>query len=111
MFNLRFVFTSELWPWMPKPDADGNPSTSKGSSWVFARLPKDDSEEIRETIERKAGFGSVRVAVQIGDSRWKTSVFPDSESGCYVLPIKKAIRTAEKIEIGDVVEIDVEVVG
>ncbi len=47
------------------------------------------------------GFGSVRVAVEAGGSRWETSVFPDGASGCYVLPIKKAVRVAERVEEGD----------
>ena len=99
---MRFVFSAELWLWTARNE-------SSGTSWVFVTVPKDDSEDIRDGIERKAGFGSVKVVAQIGDTRWKTSVFPDSESGCYVLPLKKAVRTAEKIDIGDTAEVDIEV--
>ncbi len=111
MFHLRFVFSAELWPWEPKVDPKTGAPTSTGSSWVFATVPPEDSDEIRDTIQRKAGFGSVRVMVQVGDSRWKTSVFPDKKLGCYVLPVKKAIRKAENVEVGDVIDIDLEVIG
>jgi hypothetical protein len=47
------------------------------------------------------GFGSLRVTVRIGASAWKTSIFPDSGSGSFVLPIKKEIRKAEGLAAGD----------
>jgi hypothetical protein len=34
-------------------------------------------------------------------SAWKTSIFPDSGSGSFVLPIKKEIRNAEGLAAGD----------
>jgi Domain of unknown function (DUF1905) len=69
------------------------------------------SDEIRELTEGpRRGFGSVRVQVRIGGSRWKTSIFPDSKLGCYVLPVKKAIRKAEAIEEGDVAKVTVELI-
>jgi len=104
------VFSGELWPWTGKVDPDTGESTGKGASWVFVTVPEDDSEDIRDASPLKAGFGSVRVAVQIGETRWKTSVFPDSESGCYVLPIKKAVRTAEDLDLGDVAQVDLELI-
>ena len=56
----------------------------------------------------KPGFGSIRVEVTLGGSTWRTSIFPDSKAGCYVLPVKKAVRTAEGVEIGDRVDVMVE---
>jgi hypothetical protein len=42
----------------------------------------------------RRGFGSVKVDVAVGDSRWSTSVFPQKEGGWF-LPVKKAICRAE----------------
>ncbi len=84
-------FEAELWLW----DAKG-----EESAWVFATLPKDLSDDLRETAPPR-GFGSVRVEVTIGETTWRTSVFPDKDSGCFVLPVKKAVRTAEQLDIGD----------
>ena len=58
-----------------------------------------------DVLDRAAGatrgFGSVRVEATLGATVWRTSVFPDSASKTYVLPIKKAVRHAEGIEAGD----------
>lgn len=105
---MRDVFDAELWPWEPKRDEKTGEPTSKGSAWVFVTLPQELSDDIRDSVPRRAGFGSVRVVVKVGDTRWKTSVFPDSESGCYVLPVKKAVRTAERLELGDIATVDLE---
>ena len=56
-----------------------------------------------ETGHRR-GFGSVRVEVAVGDSRWTTSVFPPGEGGWF-LPVKKAVRRAEGLATGDAVTV------
>ena len=73
---------------------------------AFATVPREVSEMIREETDgRRGGFGSVKVAVRIGETDFSTSVFPDSKSRCFVLPVKKAVRRTEEIEDGDPVEI------
>lgn len=70
-------------------------------AWHFVSLPHDVTDEIAEMSRgRTGGFGSVRVEVTIGHSRWRTSLFPDSRRGTYVLPVKKAVRTAETLADG-----------
>ncbi|MFG1608426.1 DUF1905 domain-containing protein [Actinoplanes sp. NPDC049265] len=94
-------FESELWVWAARRD----------DSWTFVSLPVDESEEIRELVGGLArGFGSVRVRAAIGGSNWRTSIFPDAGRRCYVLPVKKAIRTAERLNPGDIALIQVETV-
>lgn len=46
----------------------------------------------------------------VGDSTWPTSIFPDSARGSYVLPIKRAVRTAEDLDAGDVAAVTVELI-
>ena len=87
--ELEFDFGAELWEWESR------------AAWFFVTVPPDESEDIREMAPDDRGFGSVRVEVLIGQSRWRTSVFPDKDSGCFVLPVKKAVRVAEGIEPGD----------
>ena len=58
----------------------------------------------------RRGFGAVRVRVTVGATSWSTSIFPDSTRGSYVLPVKKAVRTAEGIREGDDVDVRLEVV-
>jgi hypothetical protein len=40
----------------------------------------------------------------------ETSVFPSS-SGSYLLPVKKPVRRAEGLEAGDVVTVELELIG
>lgn len=50
----------------------------------------------------------MRVAVRVGATSWRTSVFPDAASDCYVLPMKRAVRRAEDLEDGDLVTVTVQ---
>jgi len=54
------------------------------------------------------GFGSLKVTATIGDSTWRTSVFPSRQNG-WMLPVKAAVRKAEGIGEGDEVELVLEV--
>lgn len=93
-------FDAELWVW----------DARKTETWTFVRLPEDASEDIREVAGGQGrGFGSVRVRVVLGASVWKTSVFPEG-GGCYVLPVKRAVRTAEGLEPGDMAHVSVELI-
>lgn len=95
------AFDAELWIW----------DARRVDSWTFVSLPVDASEEIRDVAGGpRRGFGAVRVRVTVGGSTWRTSIFPDSARGCYVLPIKRAVRKAEGLEVGDVVTVMVELV-
>ena len=94
-----YLFDAELWLW----------DARQGDSWVFVSLPEEASAEIREVAGAlPRGFGSVRVTVTLGMTVWKTSIFPDAKAGVYVLPLKKAVRKAEKIEAGDTATVKVE---
>lgn len=84
-------FDAELWEWGAAP---------AGASWVFLTVPEDEAEEIRLRSGPPRGFGSVRVEVTIGGSTWRTSVFPDRTRG-FVLPVKKQVRRAESLDVGD----------
>lgn len=72
---------------------------------MFLTVPDDESGEIREIAPHLGGFGSVRVRVAVGESVWKTSVFPQRNDGPYVLPVKKEIRRHESIDVGDIVDL------
>lgn len=97
-------FTGRLWR------AEDQPGASEGGAWHFVTVPAEPSEDIRDETEgRTRGFGSVRVQVRIGTTTWRTSVFPNARSGCYVLPVKKAVRRAEDVEAGEDVTVELTV--
>jgi len=93
----EFTFSAELWRW-PAQDA-----------WRFVTLPVEASEVIAMVSGPPRGFGSVRVEVGVGRTLWRTSVFPDAGTATYVLPMKKAVRTAEELEDGDLVTVTLRV--
>lgn len=76
------------------------------AAWHFITLPTDESEKIRFfSAVRASAWGAVRVDAKIGKTRWKTSLFPDSKVGAYLLPIKSTVRKVEKISAGDSIAI------
>ncbi len=80
------------------------------AAWYFVMLPKSIAREIDfEHGHHKAGFGSLRVRVTIGHTRWQTSIFTDNKSYSYMLPLKAEVRKAEGIEAGDEVDIQLEI--
>jgi hypothetical protein len=95
MTTLRF--TADLWRWEAQ------------TGWFFVTVGADASARIREVPRAPRGFGSVRVRATIGGSTWTTSVFPDSTRGAYVLPVRKAVRRAERLDEGDPADVVLEV--
>lgn len=72
--------------------------------WRFLGIPKKEGVEIREKFGKSAkGWGSLPVQVTIGRTSWETSIFPDKQSGSYILPLKAQVRKAERIDDGEVV--------
>lgn len=68
--------------------------------WVFVDLPAPLSADIAEIPRPRRGFGSLRVEVRVGTSVWRTSIFPAGPNVGFVLPLKRAVREAEGIEVG-----------
>lgn len=79
-------------------------------AWYFCTLPKTYTVQIKSASKVRRGWGSVRVRVTIGSTAWDTSIFPDSKSGTYLLPIKKTVRLKEELEEGDSMRITVKLV-
>jgi hypothetical protein len=96
---LEWSFTAELW----QHDGDGG--------WHFVTLPLDVADEIHEEVPRRGGFGSVRVTAVVGESRWATSLFPESRSRSFVLPVKQQVRRANDLLPGDPVTVRITVAG
>jgi hypothetical protein len=72
------------------------------ASWHFLTVPKDVSTKIKKLKPlTPRGWGSVRVQAKINKTVWDTSIFPDSKSGTYILPIKASVRRAEGIFTDD----------
>lgn len=90
---MTFVFTSTLISWRgPAP-------------FVFAPVPPEICAEIQLVARRITyGWGVIPAEVAIGQTRVTTSLFP--RHGGYLVPIKVALQRAEKVEVGDAVELE-----
>ncbi len=97
MIDLSFDFTAACWLWQ-----------AEKAAWHFVSLPKEKSEEIKffneNVSSKKRGWGAVKVLAKIGNTEWSTSIFPQKE-GTYILPIKASVRKAEKILVGNQVNV------
>ncbi len=93
--DLTFTFKTRLWLYAGK------------GSWHFVTLPKEAAAEIKFFTPSAKGFMPVAVKATIGKTTWKTSVFPDSKSGSYLLAVKAEVRKQETLQLGDEVEIRV----
>jgi hypothetical protein len=98
------TFTAGLWLW----------DARRSDTWTFVTVPPDVTTAIEDEADAlgpRAGFGSVKVRARIGVTVWRTSVFPDKESGCFVLPVKRVVREANGVAVGDEVTVILEVVA
>ena len=94
--------TGPLWRW----------TTDKApAAWFFVTIDGEAGEVLSATAlmhrletGRRAGFGSLKVTAQIGDSSFSTSVFRSKDTG-WMLPVKAAIRKAEGLTEGDCVTV------
>ena len=101
MFLQCYTFKATMWLW--------NNGLQK-ASWYFVTLPKKYSQEIKANYPfTKRGFASVPVVVSVGAQEWKTSLFFSNEKKSYILPIKKVIRVAEKLDEGSKLEVNISI--
>jgi hypothetical protein len=93
---MRLTFRGEIWYWRgPSP-------------FHFVTVPAKESEELHAISALVTyGWGVIPVSASIGATAWDTSLFP--KDGGYLVPIKTAVRTAQNLELGDVVSVTLEV--
>lgn len=87
-----------VWLWQ---GSDGAPA--KGA-WYFLTIDGETAQAIRGAATNAAAWGSVYVEATIGNTTWRTSLFPSKQAGGWLLPLKAAVRKTEKITEGMVVE-------
>jgi hypothetical protein len=85
-------FSGEVWFW-------------KGPSpFHYVTVPEHQSADIKTVSTGVTyGWGMIPVMASIGETEWTTSLFPKDDG--YVLPLKDVVRTAEAINIGDVIDV------
>ena len=84
------------------------------ASWHFLTIDGEAGEAIhalalmrRLENGRRRGWGSMKVSATIGKTNWEPSIFPTNETLGWLLPVKSAVRKAERLIAGDTVEVKV----
>lgn len=92
MGGVEFSIRGEIWYWRgPSP-------------FHFVTVPPDAAAEISDrSSELTYGWGCIPATVRLGDTTFTTSLFP--KDGGYVVPMKVAARRAERVDLGDVVDL------
>ena len=76
--------------------------------FYFVAVPTAECEILRDVSKWVTyGWGMIPVKAQIGETGWKTSLWP--EAGGYVVPVKVSVRKAEGLGEGDTVMVRLEV--
>ena len=76
--------------------------------YYFVSIPAKHSRNIQVIASLVTyGWGVIPVHVRIGETEWKTSLFP--KDGRYLVPIKAAVQRAEDLGEGDRVTLRLEI--
>ena len=94
--SMHFEFTGKIIFWRgPSP-------------FFFVAMPDEESRDLKAISGAVTyGWGVIPVQVRIGETEFKTSLFPKDD--LYLVPIKAAVRKAENLEEGEEVTIELEV--
>lgn len=97
---------------MPDPYPDPVDLTFSGeivywrgpAPWYFVPVPDEECREVARVAPSVTyGWGVIPAAARIGATGWTTSLFP--KDGRYLVPIKAAVRRAERLDEGDTVTV------
>ena len=92
---MELEFTGEVVEWRgPAP-------------YHFVPLPRDEAEMVDEVKAEVAYWGVVPVSAWLGETSFTTSMFP--REGTWFLPLKVAVRRAEDVDLGQVVDVRMQV--
>jgi hypothetical protein len=76
--------------------------------YLFVAVPAGQSQDLKAISGLVTyGWGVIPVHVRIGNTEWKTSLFP--KDGSYLVPIRMSTQKAESLKEGDTVKIQLEV--
>ena len=96
---MKITFESKLWKYQGK------------AAWYFVTLPQEESLQIKfANIFSRRGFGSIRVKAKILNQEWQTSIFPDSKTKSYLLPIKSEIRKKVNLKDDSLITVTIDMV-
>ncbi len=93
---MKIEFEGTVWYWRgPAP-------------WYFVTVPEKECDDLRAIAGAVTyGWGMIPATVRIGDTKWKTSLFPKDDR--YIVPIKARVRRLEHLEESEEVTVHLDV--
>jgi hypothetical protein len=93
---MRVSFSGELWFWRgPSP-------------FHFVTVPEAESAMLASTSELVSyGWGMIPATVYVGATSWPTALWP--KDGGYIVPVKAMVRKAEQLEVGDTLQLHLDI--
>ncbi|WP_084126812.1 DUF1905 domain-containing protein [Demequina sp. NBRC 110054] len=96
----EFSFEASLYLW-----------EARLQTWVFADIPEDVADVVEDAQSGpRRGFGAVKVEVTLGETVWRTSIFPSKDRATYILPVKRAVLDAEGVAPPETVSLSLRLV-
>lgn len=96
------LYTIHATPWV---------YSSGKSAWHFISIPSQISMEMKQIFsDGIRPFGSLPVQATIGSTTWHTSVFWNTKTLEYFLPLKKDVRIAEALDTSTSVTVQIQIV-
>lgn len=76
--------------------------------YLFVAVPEKQSLELKIVSSSVSyGWGVIPVTARIRETEWKTSLFP--KNGLYLVPIRMNVQKAQELDVGDQVNIQLEI--
>ncbi len=76
------------------------------TGWHFVTLPKALSIKIRKIHGcDEEGWGRLKTTALVGQTKWQTTIWYDTKSLSYILPIKAAVRKIEEIRLDSAIKV------
>ncbi len=93
---MHVEFEGDIWFWKgPAP-------------WHFVTVPDEECAELEATSAFVSyGWGMIPVRARVGSTEWATSLWP--KDGAYLVPVKAAVRKAERLDVGDKVRVRLDI--
>ena len=80
--------------------------------WFFVSLSRQQAAQLRATPGiAKVAWGYIPVVARVGETVWRTTLFPSRKDETYLLAIKADVRKRERVVAGDAVAVEVRVTG
>lgn len=94
---MTLTFSAPVWYWRgPAP-------------FHFVTVPEPEAEELKAVAGLVTyGWGMIPATVTIGQTTYKTSLWP--KNGSYIVPLKDQVRRAENIAVEAIVTVQLEIV-